>query len=55
MGSVPAVVVVVPFDPLVAVVPLPWGEQLAFFEDPEGNLIHVTAVLYPSAGEGLDS
>jgi catechol 2,3-dioxygenase-like lactoylglutathione lyase family enzyme len=24
---------------------MPWGEKLAFFEDPDGNLIHVTAVL----------
>jgi catechol 2,3-dioxygenase-like lactoylglutathione lyase family enzyme len=32
-----------------------WGEKLAFFEDPDGNLIHVTAVLDPSAGEDLHS
>jgi catechol 2,3-dioxygenase-like lactoylglutathione lyase family enzyme len=24
---------------------MPWGEKLAFFEDPDGNLIHVTSVL----------
>ena len=24
---------------------MPWGEKLAFFEDPDGNLIHVAAVL----------
>jgi lactoylglutathione lyase len=24
----------------------PWGETLAFFEDPDGNLIHVTAVIH---------
>jgi lactoylglutathione lyase len=24
---------------------MPWGEKLAFFEDPDGNLLHVTAVL----------
>ena len=24
---------------------MPWGEKLAFFEDPDGNLIHVTAML----------
>jgi catechol 2,3-dioxygenase-like lactoylglutathione lyase family enzyme len=24
---------------------MPWGEKLAFFADPDGNLIHVTAVL----------
>jgi lactoylglutathione lyase len=24
---------------------MPWGEKLAFFEDPDGNLVHVTAVL----------
>jgi catechol 2,3-dioxygenase-like lactoylglutathione lyase family enzyme len=24
---------------------MPWGENLAFFADPDGNLIHVTAVL----------
>jgi catechol 2,3-dioxygenase-like lactoylglutathione lyase family enzyme len=34
---------------------MPWGEKLAFFEDPEGNLIHVTAVLDPSVVEDLDS
>ena len=22
---------------------MPWGETLAFFEDPDGNLIHITA------------
>jgi catechol 2,3-dioxygenase-like lactoylglutathione lyase family enzyme len=25
-----------------------WGEKLAFFEDPDGNLIHVTAVTAPA-------
>ena len=34
---------------------MPWGEKLAFFEDPDGNLIHVTAVLDPAPDEGLDS
>jgi catechol 2,3-dioxygenase-like lactoylglutathione lyase family enzyme len=34
---------------------MPWGEKLAFFEDPDGNLIHVTAVLDPAADEDLDS
>jgi catechol 2,3-dioxygenase-like lactoylglutathione lyase family enzyme len=29
---------------------MPWGEKLAFFEDPDGNLLHVTAVL--DQGEG---
>jgi lactoylglutathione lyase len=24
---------------------MPWGEKLAFFADPDGNLIHVTSVL----------
>lgn len=24
---------------------MPWGEKLAYFEDPDGNLIHVTAVV----------
>jgi lactoylglutathione lyase len=24
---------------------MPWHEKLAFFEDPDGNLIHVTSVL----------
>ena len=24
---------------------MPWGEKLAFYEDPDGNLLHVTAVL----------
>jgi catechol 2,3-dioxygenase-like lactoylglutathione lyase family enzyme len=24
---------------------MPWGEKLVFFEDPDGNLLHVTAVL----------
>jgi lactoylglutathione lyase len=27
----------------------PWGEKLAFFEDPDGNLIHVTAVVEGAA------
>ena len=34
---------------------MPWGEKLAFFEDPDGNLIHVTAVLDPSAGGSVES
>jgi lactoylglutathione lyase len=24
---------------------MPWGEKLAFFEDPDGNLVHVTSVV----------
>jgi hypothetical protein len=32
-----------------------WGEKLAFFEDPHGNLIHVTAVLDRPEAPGLDS
>lgn len=31
--------------PVTAPRAMPWGERLAFFEDPDGNLIHVTAVL----------
>jgi lactoylglutathione lyase len=27
----------------------PWGERPAFFEDPDGNLIHVTAVVEGAA------
>ena len=27
----------------------PWGERLAFFDDPDGNLIHVTAVVEGTA------
>jgi lactoylglutathione lyase len=34
---------------------MPWGEKLAFFEDPDGNLIHVTAVLDPGAEPDLES
>ncbi len=34
---------------------MPWGEKLAFFEDPDGNLIHVTAVLDPGSEPGLES
>ena len=26
---------------------MPWGEKPAFFEDPDGNLLHVTAVVEP--------
>jgi lactoylglutathione lyase len=33
---------------------MPWGEKLAFFEDPDGNLIHVTAVLDPPAEASLE-
>jgi catechol 2,3-dioxygenase-like lactoylglutathione lyase family enzyme len=29
---------------------MPWGEELAFFEGPDGNLIHATAVLDPKRG-----
>jgi len=34
---------------------MPWGEKLAFFEDPDGNLIHVTAVLDPGGAPDLES
>jgi hypothetical protein len=34
---------------------MPWGEKLAFFEDPDGNLIHVTAVLDPADAVALES
>jgi lactoylglutathione lyase len=34
---------------------MPWGEKLAFFEDPDGNLIHVTAVLDPSGEPRVES
>jgi lactoylglutathione lyase len=34
---------------------MPWGENLAFFEDPDGNLIHVTSVVDPSSVPGLES
>ena len=33
---------------------MPWGEKLAFFEDPDGNLIHVTATLDQGRGGHLD-
>jgi lactoylglutathione lyase len=33
---------------------MPWGEKLAFFEDPDGNLIHVTAVLDGGGERGLE-
>jgi lactoylglutathione lyase len=33
---------------------MPWGEKLAFFQDPDGNLIHVTAVLDPDQRADLD-
>jgi hypothetical protein len=33
---------------------MPWGEELAFFQDPDGNLIHVTAVLDPDRRADLD-
>jgi catechol 2,3-dioxygenase-like lactoylglutathione lyase family enzyme len=32
-------------EQLTAARAMPWGEQLAFFADPDGNLIHVTSVL----------
>jgi lactoylglutathione lyase len=31
---------------------MPWGEKLAFFEDPDRNLIHVTSVV-PEGGEAV--
>jgi lactoylglutathione lyase len=34
---------------------MPWGEKLAFFEDPDGNLIHVTAVLDRPGAPALQS
>jgi catechol 2,3-dioxygenase-like lactoylglutathione lyase family enzyme len=34
---------------------MPWGEKLAFFEDPDGNLIHVTAALDPAGAADLES
>jgi lactoylglutathione lyase len=34
---------------------MPWGEKLAFFEDPDGNLIHVTSVLDQGGEPGLES
>ena len=34
---------------------MPWGEKLAFFEDPDGNLIHVTAVLDRAGAPDLES
>jgi catechol 2,3-dioxygenase-like lactoylglutathione lyase family enzyme len=34
---------------------MPWGEKLAFFEDPDGNLLHVTAVLDPPGTGALES
>jgi lactoylglutathione lyase len=34
---------------------MPWGEKLAFFEDPDGNLIRVTAVLDQHGEPGLES
>ena len=34
---------------------MPWGEKLAFFEDPDGNLIHVTAVLDRPEAPDLES
>jgi catechol 2,3-dioxygenase-like lactoylglutathione lyase family enzyme len=32
-------------EQLTAARSMPWGEQLAFFSDPDGNLIHVTSVI----------
>jgi catechol 2,3-dioxygenase-like lactoylglutathione lyase family enzyme len=34
---------------------MPWGEKLAFFEDPDGNLLHVTAVLDRSDESAVQS
>jgi catechol 2,3-dioxygenase-like lactoylglutathione lyase family enzyme len=34
---------------------MPWGEKLAFFEDPDGNLIHVTSVLDQSRSGAVES
>jgi lactoylglutathione lyase len=34
---------------------MPWGEKLAFFEDPDGNLVHVTAVLDRDGDGSLES
>jgi lactoylglutathione lyase len=42
-------------EQLTAVREMPWGEKLAFFEDPDGNLIHVTAVLDRGEERGLES
>jgi catechol 2,3-dioxygenase-like lactoylglutathione lyase family enzyme len=34
---------------------MPWGEKLAFFEDPDGNLVHVTSVLDPGEPAAVES
>ena len=34
---------------------MPWGEKLALFEDPDGNLIHVTSVLDQSRSGAVES
>ena len=34
---------------------MPWGEKLAFFEDPDGNLVHVTSVLDPDEPAAVES
>ena len=34
---------------------MPWGERLTFFEDPDGNLIHVTSVLDQGGDEAVES
>jgi catechol 2,3-dioxygenase-like lactoylglutathione lyase family enzyme len=34
---------------------MPWGERLAFFEDPDGNLIHVTATLDHGGESAVES
>jgi lactoylglutathione lyase len=34
---------------------MPWGEKLAFFEDSDGNLVHVTSVLDSAPEPHLES
>jgi lactoylglutathione lyase len=34
---------------------MPWGEKLAYFEDPDGTLIHVTSVVDASETGALES
>jgi lactoylglutathione lyase len=34
---------------------MPWGEKLAFFEDPDGHLLHVTSVLDPGDDDAVKS
>ena len=34
---------------------MPWGEKLAFFEDPDGNLIHIASVLDPGGAGPVES